>query len=40
VKRNPAIKGFEVLPKRWIVERTFAWMNAYYGQSPAYMDRL
>jgi transposase len=19
--------GFEVLPKRWIVERTFAWLN-------------
>ncbi|OGI23254.1 MAG: hypothetical protein A2287_07265 [Candidatus Melainabacteria bacterium RIFOXYA12_FULL_32_12] len=22
-------KGFEVLPHRWIVERTFAWMNNY-----------
>ncbi|WP_237225481.1 transposase, partial [Rubinisphaera sp. JC750] len=20
-------RGFEVLPKRWIVERTFAWLN-------------
>ncbi len=20
-------KGFQVLPKRWIVERTFAWLN-------------
>jgi transposase len=20
-------KGFKVLPKRWIVERTFAWLN-------------
>jgi putative transposase len=23
-------KGFVVLPKRWIVERTFAWMNKYH----------
>ena len=22
-------KGFEVLPHRWIVERTFAWFNNY-----------
>ena len=20
-------KGFQVLPKRWVVERTFAWLN-------------
>ena len=26
VKRSGAI-GFEVLPKRWIVERTFAWVS-------------
>jgi len=26
VKRS-ATKGFEVLPKRWIVERTFAWIS-------------
>jgi putative transposase len=25
VKRKPDTQGFEVLPKRWIVERTFAW---------------
>jgi putative transposase len=28
VKRN-AIKGFEVLPKRWIIERTFGWFTMY-----------
>ncbi|MGK7912397.1 MAG: transposase [Synechococcus sp.] len=22
-------KGFEVLPKRWIVERTFDWLNRF-----------
>ena len=27
VKRSDAAKGFAVLPKRWIVERTFAWLN-------------
>lgn len=26
VKRSDA-KGFELLPKRWIVERTFAWIS-------------
>ena len=26
VKRSDKAKGFEVLPKRWIVERTFAWL--------------
>lgn len=27
VKRQPDQKGFQVLPKRWIVERTFAWLG-------------
>lgn len=27
VKRSDAAKGFMVLPKRWIVERTIAWLN-------------
>jgi putative transposase len=36
VRRNPDIKGFEVLPKRWIVERTFAWMNGYRRLSKDY----
>ena len=27
VKRLPGIRGFQVLPKRWIVERTFAWLG-------------
>ena len=28
--------GFKVLPKRWIVERTFAWMNKYRRLSKDY----
>jgi transposase len=27
VKRSDIAKGFVVLPKRWIVERTFAWIS-------------
>jgi transposase len=27
VKRSNGAKGFVVLPRRWIVERTFAWLN-------------
>ena len=26
VKRADAAKGFEVLPRRWVVERTFGWL--------------
>ena len=26
VLRSDAAKGFQVVPKRWIVERTFAWL--------------
>lgn len=27
VKRSDGTKGFKVLPKRWIVERTFGWFG-------------
>ena len=27
VRREPGTKGFAVLPKRWIVERTLAWIR-------------
>jgi putative transposase len=29
VKRPEGTKGFLLLPKRWIVERTFAWLARY-----------
>lgn len=27
VKRSDCAKGFAVLPRRWVVERTIAWLN-------------
>lgn len=27
IKHSDAAKGFEVLPCRWVVERTFAWLG-------------
>ena len=27
IKRSDRAKGFEILPRRWVVERTFAWLN-------------
>ena len=27
VKRNDDMKGFVVLPRRWVVERTFSWFG-------------
>ncbi len=27
VKRHDVARGFEVLPRRWVVERTLAWLN-------------
>jgi transposase len=27
VKRSDTAKGFELLPRRWVVERTLAWLN-------------
>jgi len=27
IKRSDKATGFEVLPRRWVVERTFAWIN-------------
>ena len=27
IKRSDRAKGFELLPRRWVVERTFAWLG-------------
>ena len=36
VRRNDAQRGFTVLPKRWIVERTFGWLGRYRRLSKDY----
>jgi putative transposase len=36
VKRLEGLQGFHVLPKRWIVERTFGWLNRYRRLSKDY----
>jgi putative transposase len=36
VKRSDEAKGFELLPNRWIVERSFGWMNYYRRLSKDY----
>jgi len=38
VKRNDDAKGFEVLPKRWIVERTLGWFGWYRRLSKDYEE--
>jgi len=39
VKRPPGTKGFVLLPKRWVVERTFAWLDRYRRLSKDYETR-
>lgn len=36
VKRNDDLKGFVLLPRRWVVERTFGWMVQYRRLSKDY----
>jgi putative transposase len=36
VKRPLAVVGFVLLPKRWVVERTFAWLGRYRRHSRDY----
>ncbi len=36
VKRNDDIKGFQVLPHRWVVEWTFGWLGRYRRLSKDY----
>lgn len=36
VKRPEGVRGFHLLPRRWVVERTFAWFNNYRRLSKDY----
>lgn len=40
VSRPEGVKGFVLLPKRWVVERTFGWLNRYRRLSKDYEYRL
>ena len=40
VKRAPNVKGFAVLPRRWVVERTFAWLGRFRRLSKDYERAL
>lgn len=36
VRRHDDLKGFHVLPRRWVVERTFGWIGRYRRMSKDY----
>jgi len=36
VSRDPSLPGFQALPRRWVVERTFAWLGRYRRLSKDY----
>lgn len=46
VKRTDDVTGFKVLPRRWVVERTFAWISKYrrcvrdYETLPAHHEAM
>ena len=39
VRRSDTLTGFRVLPRRWVVERTFGWLNNFRRLSKDYEFR-
>ena len=40
VVNDPTPVGFEVLPRRWVVERTFGWMTRWRRLVRDYEERI
>ena len=40
VKRSDDVKGFAVLPRRWVVERTFGWLMKFRRLSKDYEETV
>jgi transposase len=40
IKRSDTAQGFEVLPRRWVVERTFGWMSRWRRLVRDYEERI
>jgi putative transposase len=40
VKRSDNINGFQVLSRRWVVERTFGWLGRYRRFNKDYEDSI
>jgi putative transposase len=40
IKRSDTAQGFEVLPRRWVVERTFGWMTRWRRLVWDYEERI
>ena len=40
IRRSDNQKGFEVLPRRWVVERTFGWMMRWRRLVRDYEQRI
>jgi len=40
VKRTDDMKGFVLLPRRWVVERTFGWLGRYRRLAKDYEEKI